>query len=133
MDNIHPIDRLLGANLRKARFMRDITQQQLGQMVEPAITFQQIQKYEKGINRISSNYLWRFSKALNCPLLDFYDRSEELLSGQEVKIEMPDKNEADIIICYRKMPLALKHHISNLVHDLAESMTELTRVSKRKA
>jgi len=52
-----------------------MSQQTLGK--EIGVTFQQIQKYEKGINRVGSSRLYAFSKMLSVPIAFFFDGYEE--------------------------------------------------------
>ena len=59
----HPIDRLVGQNIRAFRTMRKMTQGALGERI--GVTFQQIQKYEQGINRVSSSKLVEIAKVLD--------------------------------------------------------------------
>ena len=52
----HPVDVHVGKRVRHRRWMVGMTQQQLGDIV--GIKFQQIQKYETGMNRISASRIW---------------------------------------------------------------------------
>lgn len=63
-------DEYVGQRLRRARRERKMTQEQLGH--EVGLTFQQIQKYEKGTNRISAGRLYQFAEVLRKPLDFFY-------------------------------------------------------------
>jgi transcriptional regulator with XRE-family HTH domain len=67
----HNIDILIGQKLRYRRMQLNITQEQLGKIV--GLTFQQIQKYEKGANRISASRLAELAKALDVPLTYFFE------------------------------------------------------------
>ena len=69
------IDKLLGERLRLFRQDLGMSQQTLGQKV--GITFQQIQKNENGINRISAVRLFQFSKILNVTMDDFFKGFED--------------------------------------------------------
>jgi transcriptional regulator with XRE-family HTH domain len=64
------IDTKIGANVRNRREALGITQAQLGQSV--GVTFQQIQKYERGANRISAAALLKIANALECSVADLY-------------------------------------------------------------
>ncbi|WP_191555768.1 helix-turn-helix domain-containing protein [Brevundimonas aurantiaca] len=64
------IDTKIGANVRHRREALGITQAQLGQSV--GVTFQQIQKYERGANRISAAALLKIANALECSVADLY-------------------------------------------------------------
>ena len=64
-------DLLIGTKLRQLRNIRGVSQDFLAG--EAGITFQQIQKYEKGVNRISSSRLYDFSKILNVDVKTFFE------------------------------------------------------------
>lgn len=64
-------DVVIGQNIKNIRTRVGLTQESLGESL--GITFQQIQKYEKGANRVSAAALIHFQKALGCDLKEFYD------------------------------------------------------------
>lgn len=64
-------DRIIGMNVRKLRRQRHMTQDDLGQMHD--ITFQQIQKYERGANRIAAGRLAAFAKGFGVSIEELYD------------------------------------------------------------
>ncbi|WP_374545143.1 helix-turn-helix domain-containing protein [Rhodoblastus sp.] len=66
----NPIDRHVGARVRMRRMLIGMSQEKLGEAL--GLTFQQIQKYEKGANRISASRLQQISEALNTPLAYFF-------------------------------------------------------------
>ncbi|MEF2073653.1 helix-turn-helix domain-containing protein [Consotaella aegiceratis] len=66
-----PVDLFVGERLRELRTDRGISQQTLGEAL--GVTFQQLQKYEKGINRISASRLYRAAKALGVEPASFFD------------------------------------------------------------
>ncbi len=61
----------VGQRLRQGRRQASVTQQQLANAV--GIKFQQIQKYETGVNRISASRLWDISKVLDVPISYFFE------------------------------------------------------------
>ena len=67
----HEIDAYIGARVRLRRLMLQMSQEALGE--ELALTFQQVQKYEKGINRISASRLFELANALRVPVSYFFD------------------------------------------------------------
>ena len=69
-----PIDRLVGNNVRILRLERGLSQSDLAERL--GITFQQVQKYEKGINRIGSGRLARLSQVLGVSVGRFFQGSE---------------------------------------------------------
>ena len=58
-----PVDIRVGKKIRAVRRVRQISQTELGRRV--GVSFQQIQKYEKGINRVSISRLWHISEAMD--------------------------------------------------------------------
>ena len=75
----HPVDIHVGKRIRHRRWMTGTTQQQLAEQV--GIKFQQIQKYETGMNRVSASRLWDISNALGVSVSFFFDGIE---GGQEM-------------------------------------------------
>lgn len=65
------VDSYIGARLRLRRLMLGLSQEALGAKV--SLTFQQVQKYEKGVNRISASRLFELSRALDVPVQYFYE------------------------------------------------------------
>lgn len=68
-------DAHVGRRLRAARMLAGLSQTRLGQAV--GLTFQQIQKYEKGVNRIGASRLQQFSALLNVPPSYFFEGDAE--------------------------------------------------------
>ncbi|KQT83934.1 helix-turn-helix transcriptional regulator [Aurantimonas sp. Leaf443] len=67
----NPIDQHVGSRVRLRRTMLGMSQEKLGESL--GITFQQIQKYEKGSNRIGASRLQRISEVLNVPVSYFFE------------------------------------------------------------
>lgn len=65
------VDRLIGERIRIARKMRDISQERLGKAL--GVTFQQVQKYEKGRNRVAASRLIEIAAFLELPVTYFFD------------------------------------------------------------
>lgn len=65
------IDQHAGAQLRIRRSEFDMSQSELGEKL--GVTFQQVQKYERGTNRISAGRLFKIAHILNVPITYFYD------------------------------------------------------------
>ena len=65
----------VGKRLRLRCTLRGMSQEQLG--AELNITFQQVQKYERGANRISASRLWNMSQILDVPVSYFFDDMSE--------------------------------------------------------
>ena len=67
----NPIDVHVGNRVRLQRMLIGISQEKLGERL--GLTFQQVQKYEKGINRIGASRLFELSRVLGVPVQFFYD------------------------------------------------------------
>jgi len=68
-------DKLIGQAIRDHRLAKGLTQGQLGAKL--GVTFQQIQKYENGTNRVGSGRLYEIAEVLELPVTDFF-KSEKL-------------------------------------------------------
>lgn len=66
-------DVVIGQRMRQRRLECDISQDRLAEIL--GVAFQQVQKYEKGVNRMSATRLFDVSKALNVPIGFFFDAS----------------------------------------------------------
>lgn len=62
------INVIIGQNLRTLRTLKGLSQTNIGDAMTPTMTFQQIQKYEKGVNRISIPVLLAMAETLKCEL-----------------------------------------------------------------
>ncbi len=71
IDGPRPVDVHVGARLRLRRTLLGISQEKLGEAV--SLTFQQIQKYERGANRVGASRLFEFSRILGVPVSYFFD------------------------------------------------------------
>jgi len=81
MARSHPVDVHVGARMRQRRTLLGMSQEKLGTAV--GLTFQQIQKYERGSNRIGSSRLYEFAKVLDVPVSYFFDEMpSNALSGR---------------------------------------------------
>jgi transcriptional regulator with XRE-family HTH domain len=67
----HPIDIHVGSRIRLRRTLRGMSQEKLGESI--GLTFQQVQKYERGANRVSASRLFELSKVLDVPVSFFFD------------------------------------------------------------
>ena len=70
-----PRDAAIGRRLRTLRLQRGLSQTELGSLIN--VTFQQVQKYEKGTNRISAGRLQRVAEVLSVPVSFFFASMEE--------------------------------------------------------
>jgi transcriptional regulator with XRE-family HTH domain len=81
------IDRLVGVRVRDRRVQLGMSQEMLARKL--GLSFQQIQKYEKGTNRISAGRLFVIAKALTIPIANFFDEVVGAVSRQPGFAEDP--------------------------------------------
>lgn len=77
----NPIDKHVGSRVRMRRMMVSMSQEKLGESL--GITFQQIQKYEKGTNRIGASRLQQISTVLSVPVAFFFEGAPTVGPGGE--------------------------------------------------
>ena len=83
MAKFHEVDLHVGTRIRQRRSLLGMSQTKVGEAV--GLTFQQIQKYERGSNRIGSSRLYEFAKVLDVPVSYFFDEMpSNALSGQQM-------------------------------------------------
>lgn len=89
-----PEDVAIGQKMRALRLERGLSQEELGRAV--GVTFQQVQKYERGANRVSAGRLQRIADALDVPVTFFYRNAE------------PGERQAETGFAYLKSKKALR-------------------------
>lgn len=119
----HPVDVHVGKRVRHRRWMVGMTQQQLAEKV--GIKFQQIQKYETGMNRISASRLWDIAAALDAPISFFFEGlSAEEAEGQQ-KASIPgdilaDKEALELVRSYYNIPETQRRRLFELARVLSD-------------
>lgn len=87
----NPVDAYVGARLRLRRTLVGMSQERLGDAVE--LTFQQIQKYEKGANRIGASRMYQFARILGVPPAYFFEGIEAHLGDKPALRGLADEAE----------------------------------------
>lgn len=86
LDGPDPVDCYVGDRVRAERIKLGWSQTDLGKAI--GVTFQQIQKYERGTNRVSASMLARTAKALGVPVADFFPPADlDLKPGERVELK----------------------------------------------
>ncbi len=83
----NPIDVHVGGRLRLRRTLLGLSQQKVGDAL--GLTFQQVQKYERGANRIGASRLWDLSGVLDCPVSFFFEEMNSDAANAAKKAESP--------------------------------------------
>ncbi len=120
----HPVDVHVGKRVRHRRWMVGMTQQQLAGKV--GIKFQQIQKYETGMNRISASRLWDIAEALQVPVSFFFEGIDENIDeAQEKGNAVPgdilgDKEALELVRSYYAMPENQRRRLFELARVMSD-------------
>ena len=111
------VDRHVGNRVRMRRLLVGMSQEKLGELL--GITFQQVQKYEKGSNRVSASRLYQISRVLGVPVQFFYDE----LKGDDGPSGFAESEGADAIAGALQSPDGVQ---------IARIFSETTDPEKRK-
>lgn len=119
----HPVDIHVGKRIRHRRWMVGMTQQQLAERV--GIKFQQIQKYETGMNRVSASRLWDISDAMGVEISFFFEglgrhttpESEEIAARGDF---MADKEALELVRSYYAIPENQRRRLFELARVLSD-------------
>ena len=76
----NPVDIHVGSRVRLRRTLLGLSQEKLGEAV--GLTFQQIQKYERGANRIGASRMYALSRVLDVPVAFFFEEMPPEISGK---------------------------------------------------
>ncbi|MBT4878679.1 MAG: helix-turn-helix transcriptional regulator [Alphaproteobacteria bacterium] len=95
----HPIDLHVGKRIRFKRKMIGLTQSDLGGKVD--LTFQQIQKYEKGENRVSASKLYQIAQILDTNVSFFFDGYNDIVNEREEITD--DKQSVDLVKSFKSI------------------------------
>ncbi|ADE39311.1 helix-turn-helix domain-containing protein [Candidatus Puniceispirillum marinum] len=136
--NNNAVDMHVGKRVRLRRTLLGMSQEQLG--TELNITFQQVQKYERGANRISASRLWDIGQILDVPINYFFDdmtentmqssprrisRGGEILDlvDEQIKDPMARRETLELVRSYYSIekPLVRKR-ISEMVKSIATTL-----------
>jgi transcriptional regulator with XRE-family HTH domain len=124
-DMKHPVDVHVGKRIRHRRWMNGTTQQQLAEKV--GIKFQQIQKYETGMNRVSASRLWDIASALGVQISFFFEglgtvANEDLTAGTSMPGDiLSDREALELLRSYYAIPENQRRRLFDLARVLSEA------------
>jgi transcriptional regulator with XRE-family HTH domain len=118
----HPVDVHVGKRIRHRRWMVGMTQQQLAERV--GIKFQQIQKYETGMNRVSASRLWDIADAVDVPVSFFFE-GLDVNANQPATEGLPDdilsdKEALELVRSYYAIPENQRRRLFELARVLSD-------------
>ena len=134
----NPVDVHVGQRIRTRRLVRGWTQDELAKSVD--LSFQQVQKYERGSNRVSAGRLYELSKALDVPIQYFFDDYETdqqngtadgVLREDQIDFEgvdrMGDAELSELVRGFTRIDdKALRHAFLQLVLSVSQSIDDKT-------
>ncbi len=118
----HPVDAHVGSRVRLRRTLLGMNQTQLGEAL--GLTFQQVQKYERGFNRISASRLYQISQILDVPVSFFFDEFfDEAKTGSPDDVSLK-RETLELVRAYYRIrdPAARKR-----LYDMTRAMADLAR------
>jgi transcriptional regulator with XRE-family HTH domain len=119
----HPVDSHVGQRIRQRRWMSGMTQQQLAEKV--GIKFQQIQKYETGMNRVSASRLFDVAQALDVPVSFFFEGLGGTSTAAPAAADsglgdlLSDKEALELVRSYYAIPEAQRRRLFDLARVLS--------------
>jgi transcriptional regulator with XRE-family HTH domain len=123
-----PIERHVGDRLRLARRALSLSQEALAEQL--GVTFQQVQKYEKGINRISAGRLHQVAEILDVPVSYFFPDSADGSASAETRLQsLPEsvlecletREGMDLVLTFSRIAdTRVRRQVLPLVRSLAE-------------
>jgi transcriptional regulator with XRE-family HTH domain len=116
----HPVDAHVGKRIRHRRWMVGMTQQQLADKV--GIKFQQIQKYETGMNRVSASRLWDIADTLGVGISFFFEglSADGATSATPAGDMLADKEALELVRSYYAIPEAQRRRLFDLARVLSD-------------
>jgi transcriptional regulator with XRE-family HTH domain len=116
------VDALVGERVRSRRIQAKMSQATLGEAI--GVTFQQVQKYEKGTNRIGSGRLFKIAEVLQCDVTEFYDsvrNNPTIVSTPFSKFLATNEGVAIIEAMVKIKSQALRRAVIDIAEKLAET------------
>ena len=115
----HPIDVNVGRRMRQRRWMLGMTQQQLAQNV--GIKFQQIQKYETGMNRVSASRLYEIAVALDVPISYFFEGASGSSDPEDEEDLLANREALELVRAFYAIPEAQRRRLLDLARVLGNA------------
>lgn len=116
----HSVDIHVGQKIRQRRWLLGMTQQQLAEAV--GIKFQQIQKYETGMNRVSASRLWDISRVLDVQPNFFFEGLDESCGLESDDAQLLKKRETlELLRTYYQIPDDQRKRLLHLAQALGQT------------
>lgn len=117
---VKDVDVIIGENIKNIRIFKNISQGDLANILD--VSFQQIQKYENGKNRISAGSILLLSEALDVPILSFYNFTDGLAEKLKSDFVSLSKEEVKLLSIWSKIKnSSIKDSVIKILKTSAES------------
>lgn len=113
-----PIDVFVGLRIRMRRKTLGLTQGALAEAL--GLSFQQVQKYERGANRVSASMLVKTARFLDCPVSYFVDEQELAETSAGSVQQMMQPGAIEVLKAYSAIPASRRLAVLNLMRAMAE-------------
>jgi transcriptional regulator with XRE-family HTH domain len=134
-DKPNPTDVHVGSRVRLRRTLLGMSQEKLGEAI--GLTFQQVQKYERGANRVGASRLYDLSRVLDVPVSFFFEEMAPVAPATENEpaSATPGRHESDpmmkretleLVRAYYKIP---DQHVRRRLFDLAKALAKSSEAS----
>ncbi len=134
-DKPNPTDVHVGSRVRLRRTLLGMSQEKLGEAI--GLTFQQVQKYERGANRVGASRLYDLSRVLDVPVSFFFEEMAPVMPATENEpaSATPGRHESDpmmkretleLVRAYYKIP---DQHVRRRLFDLAKALAKSSEAS----
>jgi transcriptional regulator with XRE-family HTH domain len=117
-DGPDPIDVMVGQRIKTERVLRGMSQTTLARAV--GVTFQQLQKYETGANRVSASRLCHIADALEFHAPDFLRRAAK----DEAPTNLTSRETLEVVKSMTMMPPGIRSRVRSLVRSIAEEVSD---------
>ena len=123
----NPIDVHVGNRIRRRRTLLGLSQEKLASLL--GLTFQQVQKYERGMNRVGASRLWDIGKVLEVPIGFFYEDMDKEVANQSPRMfSIPDSMPTELAEDNENIDLDPMHR-----QETIELVKAYYKISNRKA
>lgn len=130
----NPIDVHVGSRVRLRRTLLGMSQEKLGDAL--GLTFQQIQKYERGANRVGASRLYDISRALEVPVSFFFDDMPAEIVGNKPtsaeaaavdNIDLTSRANLELMRNMERLPASVASYMRGTVKGLADGIDAVTK------
>jgi transcriptional regulator with XRE-family HTH domain len=110
------LDALIGQRIRQARTLRNLSQAELA--TKAGVTFQQLQKYENGSNRVSASRLYQIAKILEFPVTYFFGEQDLVPKKMEWAL---DEDSAEVLVRFHPLSKPKRKIVRELLVQLGKA------------